>query len=194
MNLSLQICKAFNRHAKTYAKHSIVQKEIGSQMLKRLAYFNIKPKNILDLGCGNAFCSAKLNKLYKDARVIGVDFSSQMLQEASIKSTSNLMLCCANILQLPFAANTFDLIFSNQVLHWVNPYTQFLQEAYRVLKPNGCLLFSTLGPDSFMELNKAWKEVDTFAHAHEFLDMHTIGDELLKLNFLDPVMDKEEIT
>jgi malonyl-CoA O-methyltransferase len=51
-----------------------------------------------------------------------------------------------------------------------------------------------LGPDTFTELRQAFQRVDSFAHVNDFVDMHDIGDGLLKASFADPVMDMEHLT
>lgn len=190
MSLNEAVCKAFNRKASTYKEHALMQKEVGKRMLERLTYFKIEPKRILDLGCGNSYFSSQLQVLYPKAIVVGVDFAFHMLIKTKAQSP---FICCANILQLPFEAESFDFIFSNQVIHWVDPYSELLQEMHRILSPGGCFLFSTLGPNSFQELNQAWAQADRFVHAHDFPDMHDVGDELMKQSFLDPVMDRDEI-
>lgn len=191
MNSNEKVCKAFNRRASTYAKYALMQQEVGNRMLERLNYFKINPKRILDLGCGNGYFSSKLKLLYPHAVVIGADFALNMLMEEKSQAT---LACCANILHLPFESESFDFIFSNQVIHWADSYSELFQEMHRVLTPGGCFLFSTLGSESFKELNQAWAKADLFVHAHDFPDMHDIGDELMNQNFLDPVMDRDEIS
>ena len=61
------------------------------------------------------------------------------------------------------------------------------------MKVGACLMFSTLGPDTFRELTKAWENIDNYAHVNLFTDMHNIGDILLQEYFLDPVVDAEYI-
>jgi malonyl-CoA O-methyltransferase len=68
------------------------------------------------------------------------------------------------------------------------------REMNRVMKVNGCLLFSTLGPDTFKELNQAWAGINDHAHVNVFSDMHDIGDVLMAEHFLEPVMDMEYLT
>ncbi|NBC15183.1 MAG: malonyl-[acyl-carrier protein] O-methyltransferase BioC, partial [Gammaproteobacteria bacterium] len=64
----------------------------------------------------------------------------------------------------------------------------------RVLRPGGLLLFSTFGPDTLSELRAAWAAVDQGEHVSPFLDMHDIGDALVRARFADPVMDVERMT
>ena len=96
--------------------------------------------------------------------------------------------------QMPFADGVFDLIFANQTLHWETPMSNVLREISRVMNYDGCLLFSTLGPDTFLELAQAWSSADKHAHTNSFMDMHDLGDVLMKECFIDPVVDQERLT
>ena len=55
-------------------------------------------------------------------------------------------------------------------------------------------MFTTLGPDTFLEIRQAWQGVDDYSHVNTFPDLHAVGDELLNTGFAEPVMDMERIT
>ena len=65
-----------------------------------------------------------------------------------------------------------------------------LRELHRVLRVDGLLMFSTLGPDTLAELRAAAGA----GRVHEFADMHDLGDLLTQVGFAEPVMDMERIT
>ena len=74
-------------------------------------------------------------------------------------------------------------------------------EWQRVLKVNGLLMFSTLGPDTLKELQRrvrAKRKRRTASrrseHTIEFVDMHDLGDMLVESGFEIPVMDQEVLT
>jgi malonyl-CoA O-methyltransferase len=98
------------------------------------------------------------------------------------------------MMQLPFRSGAFDLVFANQVIHWSTPLDVVIRELNRILIPGGCLMFSTLGPDTFLELRAAFRAVDAYGHVNDFLDMHDVGDCLLREQFQDPVVDMEVLT
>ena len=54
----------------------------------------------------------------------------------------------ADFSALPFAAGAFEFIWSNLALHWHSRPDLVFPEWQRVLKVNGLLMFSTLGPDT----------------------------------------------
>ncbi len=63
-----------------------------------------------------------------------------------------------------------------------------------MLRPEGLFIFSTLGPDTLKELRLSWAKVDEKVHVNAFLDMHDVGDALVRAGFDAPVLDVERIT
>jgi malonyl-CoA O-methyltransferase len=63
-----------------------------------------------------------------------------------------------------------------------------------VLRPGGLLLFSTFGPDTLKELRAAWRAADGHTHVSRFIDMHDLGDALVRAGLGEPVMDMEHLT
>ena len=62
-------------------------------------------------------------------------------------------------------------------------------------------MFSSFGPDTLKELRESWHTADTDSgnnnersHVNDFIDMHDIGDALLRAGLSDPVMDVDNIT
>jgi malonyl-CoA O-methyltransferase len=197
MNVKTEICNSFNNHATEYEQAARIQYEIGERLIERLQYLKINPKFVLDVGSGTGQFTQRLKKIYPQAMVIGLDIAFSMLLQGKSKQRwwkKKPILINGDMLSLPFSAGVFDLIFSNQVFHWATTLKSLMGELYRVLNKDGCLMFSTLGPDTFVELKKSWATVDGYAHTNEFADMHDVGDALLKEYFLDPVMDMEKLT
>ncbi len=196
MNQKTEIGNAFNAHAADYAKAAKVQHEIGERLFERLHYLKIKPRYILDTGCGPGVFSQRLKKLYPQAQIIGLDLAYAMLSHAKARQSwrQKWGLVNADMMALPFPDGLFDLVFANQVIHWGNPLSDVMGEINRVMNPGGCLMFSTLGPDTFCELRRAFAMTDQHAHVNDFPDMHDVGDCLMAGYFLDPVMDMEMLT
>ncbi|MCW8409693.1 malonyl-ACP O-methyltransferase BioC [Legionella sp. PATHC035] len=193
MAVIYEISKTFNQHASEYELAAKVQQEIGVRLLERLQYLNIKPQRILDLGCGPGFFTYELTKIYPKAQIVGLDLAQFMLIQAQKKQgwLRKWPLVAADMQNMPFVTGAFDLIFANQVIHWGSALTPVFRELNRVMKANGCLMFTTLGPDTFKELKQAWTGVNHYAHVNEFADMHDVGDCLMAEHFLEPVMDME---
>lgn len=195
MTINTEICNAFNAHAMDYDQAAIVQKEIGDRLFERLDYLKMKPRFVLDLGCGTGYFSKKLKQRYPKALVVGLDLAWMMLKQVRKRQSilSSWPLVHANMTSLPFSSGVFDLVFANQVIHWANPLSSVMSEINRILNVDGCFMFSTLGPDTFQELRTAWSQVHQYAHTNDFMDMHDLGDILLAEHFIDPVVDMEKL-
>ena len=191
---------SFEKAAAGYDDAAILQREIGNRLLDRLDYIRFQPQRILDVGAGTGDCSFYLADFYKKTDVIALDFATAMLQQAKQKRSwkqrlsSRYKFITADAYQLPLVDNSVDMIFSNLALQWCTDLEQVFKEFRRVLKPNGMLLFSTFGPDTLKELRTCWQQVDDYAHINDFVDLHLVGDAMVKSGFSDPVMDMEMIT
>lgn len=183
-----EIIRDFNQAALTYDESAILQRETAERLIERLAMTHVTPQTILDLGAGTGYLSSLIKAHFSQAQLIAVDVAPQMLHITKQKN-GDLSCVCADAYSLPFANASIDLIVSNMLLHWLPLDKTLYQEFHRVLRPNGLLLFSTLGPDTLCELRQSWQCVDNDEHVHDFVDMHHIGDVLVQTQFSDPVME-----
>lgn len=190
------IIKSFNNASESYDDAAFFQKEIATRLFDRLQLIRIAPKYILDLGAGTGFSTRFLEQHYRSAKIIGLDFAEQMLLKAKKHKRwfDRKTFICADADLLPFANDSFDLVFSNLMLQWSQDSEHTMAEIHRVLKPNGLLLFSSLGRDTLFELRETWAKIDTEIHVHSFHDMHFLGDILQQLKFKDAVVDMEFVT
>ncbi len=188
--------RAFAKAADSYDAAAVLQHEIGQRMLDRLDYVKLKPRRILDIGCGTGVATKKLLRRYPKAEVLALDFALPMLEHTRRRGRwlRRPRCLCADLDQLPLAAQSVDLVFSNAAIQWSADPAGAIAEMHRVLRPGGLLMFSSFGPDTLHELRAAWGEVDGRAHVHGFVDMHDYGDMLLAAGMADPVMDAERIT
>lgn len=197
INLSKNASRRFfARAASRYDDAAVLQREVANRVLERIdAIKELAPQVILDLGCGTGYALKPLGEKYPEAAVIGIDLAFPMLTVARqpLLATDQTHLLCTDAELLPLADNSVDLVISNLTLQWCNP-VQVFDECYRVLRPGGLFLFTTFGPGTLAELREAWTQVDDHPHVHDFVDIHDIGDLLLKARFTDPVMDMDTLT
>ena len=187
--------RSFDRAAKTYDGAAVLHGEVRDNLLERLGLTTLEPRIVLDAGAGTGHGSRALKRRYPQALVLALDFSSQMLLAAG-KQRSWLRpfeRVRADAGLLPFGDASVDLIVSNLMLQWCDPDAVFA-EFRRVLAPKGLLAFSALGPDTLRELRIAWSQVDAHIHVHQFIDMHDLGDALVRAGFSAPVLDVERFT
>lgn len=191
-----RVRQAFDKAADSYDEAAVLQKEVCTRLLEKLDVVRLSPEWILDAGTGTGEAVKTLQKKYKKAELVLFDLSEAMLQKA-VKQGAFLRKphqVCGNIESLPFADQSFDLLFSNLAMQWCNDLGAALVEFKRVLKPGALLQFATFGPDTLKELRASWKKVDEAVHVNSFIDMHDIGDALLQAGFAEPVMESEIIT
>jgi malonyl-CoA O-methyltransferase len=187
--------RSFDRACKTYDASAVLQGEVRERLLERLDLVALAPRVVLDAGAGTGHASRALKRRYPAARVLAVDSALGMLRSAARQESwfRPFFRICADAVRLPLAEGSVDLILSNFLLPWLDPDAVFA-EFRRVLAPRGLLSFTSLGPDTLRELRLAWAQVDSSSRVHTFIDMHDIGDALVRAGFSAPVLDVERYT
>jgi malonyl-CoA O-methyltransferase len=187
--------RSFDRAARTYDDAAVLHAEVRENLLERLRLTTLKPRVVLDAGAGTGHASRALKRRYPKALVVALDSSRKMLIEAKRQQSwvHPFERVCADAELLPLADGSVDLIVSNLLLQWCNPDAAFA-EFRRVLAPHGLLSLSAFGPDTLRELRTAWQQVDSHSHVHQFIDMHDLGDALVRSGFAAPVLDVERFT
>ena len=193
--------RAFDRAADRYDDAAVLQREVGDRMLSRLEYVRIDPGLILDAGSGTGKGRRDLSARFPRAEVVELDLSCAMLERARPQhpwwkrpfSAAPLQVC-GDIERLPFRSASLGMIWSNLALQWCGDLDAAFSRFSGALETGGLLMFSTFGPDTLKELRGAFSGMDGHVHVNRFIDMHDIGDALLRAGFADPVVDMECIT
>ena len=104
-------------------------------------------ETVLDIGCGagvDAIIAAKM--VGPSGRVTGIDLVPEMLararENARLARVANVTFQESSGEQLPFPANSFDVVISNGVFNLVVDKAKALGEVFRVLKPGGRFLLA----------------------------------------------------
>jgi malonyl-CoA O-methyltransferase len=192
--------KRVRRYAARVARHydqaAWLPRRIADALMEHLQPVRIQPQRILDVGAGTGICSAHLARHYRTARVMALDCSLAMLRVArghGPRWFSRRAHVCGDAEALPLSDASIDLLVSSLMLPSCPSPDAALAEFRRVLRPGGLLMFASLGPDTLRELRESWMAVDTRVHVHAFVDMHDLGDALLRAGLCDVVMDSERI-
>lgn len=187
------VARVFDSAAGTYAEAGVVARVARDQLLERLDVVTLVPQVVLDAGCGDGQALAGLRARYPSAQMLAVDLSAGMIERARrVDDTVDCQVGDLHELALP--TGSVDLVFCNQVLPWCYDSEKVLAEFRRVLRPGGLLHFSTLGPDTLIELRRAFARLDDDIHVHYFFDMHDVGDAMGRAGLAEPVMDMERLT
>ena len=134
---------------------------------------------ILDMGCSVGISSEFLKNSFRGAsRVVGVDLSPYFVAMAAYRADRfdyNIEYMHANAESVPLDDETFDLVTCNFLLHEVpyKPTHKILEEAYRLLKPNGILAIVDIDPDHLknqLTVNRfrRWAFEVTEPHIYEY--------------------------
>ncbi|RYY73557.1 MAG: malonyl-[acyl-carrier protein] O-methyltransferase BioC [Gammaproteobacteria bacterium] len=162
-----QVAYSFSRAAKTYDSVANLQRYVGNLLLG-IADKNANAEIVLDLGCGTGYFTPKLQEMYPESFIVGVDIAEGMLRVAGENHRNQQNWLCADADFLPLASDLVDIIFSNFALQWCTDLPHLFKEIKRILKPGGKCVFTSLGPATLHELKTAWSKVDSHVHVNQF--------------------------
>lgn len=197
MNLRTEdVKRRFDRVAGSFDNFDFVHAATRDGLLARLEPIRVDAKTVLDLGCATGSACMPLARRFRGARLIAIDLSAAMLQAVRQKQSwrRRFSLLQADARAIPLPNHSIDVVFSNQLLPWIDDPGAVFSEVNRVLRDNGLFLFASLGPDSFSELREAWLGVDAGSHVSTFPDMHELGDDAVRAGLRDPVLDVDRLT
>lgn len=97
--------------------------------------------SLLDCGCGPGSITMGFAEKLFPGKVVGIDIQGEQLayarKVAAEKKISNIEFQQADALLLPFADQSFDIIYANALLSHLQDPMPAIKEWQRVLKPNG---------------------------------------------------------
>ncbi len=191
-----RVRRSFGRAAASYDAAAVLQARVRDELLDRLDVVRLEPAMVLDLGAGTGQASLALKRRYRGSEIVALDLSPGMLRQATRRQTllRRFRRVCADAAALPLHAASADLVLSSLMLQWCNDPDAVFRECRRVLRPGGLLSFATFGPDTLVELRRAWGAADGHTHVNRFIDMHDLGDALVRAGLAEPVLDVERIT
>ena len=96
-----------------------------------------KQLKIIDMGCGTGAFTGKF--LNYDFELCGIDISQASIERARERYPSITFKVC-DIENTGLENESFDVIFLSGVLHHFPDFTKVVNECYRILKKDGCLL------------------------------------------------------
>ncbi len=103
-------------------------------------------RRVLDVGCGPAVIAAEVARQLDHSEVIGIDLSDARLVEArkQLNGRPNLSMQKGSATSLPFADESFDLVYSRFLLEYLPDRQEAVAEMARVCRPGGRVLLQDL--------------------------------------------------
>lgn len=117
---------------------------------------DLRGKTFLDLGCGYGWHCMYAAE-HGAAKVLGIDVSSLMIEEARHRHESTVIdYRTCDLCSYEFPERTWDIVFSNLALHYVEDLDAVCQKTYRTLKPGGVFLFNIEHPVFTAGVRQEW--------------------------------------
>lgn len=147
----------------------------------------VRDKRILDFGCGDGRYAFHLAELGA-SEVVGIDVSPAMIEIAN-RELQNRKIKKVKFLEadgnnLTFGDNSFDIVFSNFVIHHFEKTLKPLQEIFRVLDKNGYFL-GTFNTAEIGDIKLFNTEIPLRLGKQNFVVVHNFikSDNEVKQNF-----------
>lgn len=122
---------------------------------KLLSFIPSKQGNMLDVACGKGETAKYLLKYYDARNITGINLSEKQLATCRQKVSGGtfLRMDAAN---LNFADNSYDNIICLEAVFHFHTREKFLQEACRVLKPQGTLVLTDILLTEWGKQHRLW--------------------------------------
>lgn len=186
--------KAYERWAGKYDKDYLRNPAIvaESNLISLLA--PLKSDMILEIGCGTGRLTIPISK--KCMKVIGIDFSENMLKVAREKSDryKNIEYLKADARKrLPFGNSSFDKVIVPLAINHIQDLGSFFREIHRLLSVRGILVFDDINPDgsvhpvfrdTIFQLSQRGKKI-FYHHSMDSIvnTLHKVGFEIEQIKF-----------
>lgn len=149
-------------NADDYAKNSSAQLQWAKELIEKLSLLG--NETLLDIGCGDGKITAEFASILKNGSVLGIDSSKTMVELARKTFPAveypNLEFKAMDATAINLN-HSFDVVFSNAVLHWITDHVLVLKGVRNHLKPHGKLLFQMGGKGNAKELLLIIEEIIT---------------------------------
>lgn len=103
--------------------------------------------NILDLGCDDGSWTVRLGEKYQKPSLYGVEVVRERFRKAQDKGISIKSFDLNE--KFDFEDEYFDIVHSNQVIEHLYDTDNFISEVFRILKPGGYFIVSTVSLSSW---------------------------------------------
>jgi SAM-dependent methyltransferase len=154
-------------------------------------------REVLNAGCGIGVGSVYVARKH-NCRVVGVDISEKMVEWSRLRASEGRVedrveFQVADVLELPFEADRFDVVFCESVIAFVEDRRRAIQECVRVTKPGGYVglnetFWIEAPPPETAAQVRAWvgPDIPTAATWQALWEASGLQDRVVKLCQIDP--------
>ncbi|MDX2129948.1 MAG: class I SAM-dependent methyltransferase [Chloroherpetonaceae bacterium] len=189
--MAIYTSMSFKEIAKHYNAINFIPEKSATEIGECIRDLIGRESHLLDMGAGAGRISVSIAKA--GARVTALDIEPEMLAVAGELAASMnipITLVEGDVTTLPFASNSFDAVFTSNVLHLVSNWKTSLREVQRVLKPGGLFIQGRdwLSPNAFAsEMKMEFRKIVALLNPEMlptaaagpmlFQELHLIGAE-----------------
>lgn len=143
--------------ATKYARVSTPQREWSDAVLARLDLDGTE--TVMDAGCGSGDVTAHLLEKLPEGRVVAVDGSPSMLEQAKqTLGTDRVRFLCQDLSELR-VDEPVDHAFSNATFHWIPDHDLLFSRLLQAIRPGGMLVAQCGGRGNVAEIVSALERV-----------------------------------
>ncbi|MEP7100493.1 MAG: biotin synthase [Burkholderiales bacterium] len=175
--------------------------EIARRMGEKLEVILLQPERVVDWWSALGVGGALLEAAYPKARQLRVEPDATWVERSRVAAQRPWWTAArwtGGELSVATEADEIapgaGLIWANMMLHAVVDPVALIERWHGLLRVDGFVMFSCLGPGTLRELRTLYARLGWPAPTPGFVDMHDLGDMLVQAGFADPVMDQETLT
>ena len=189
------VARSFSRGAQNYDLYAQIQHRVVDHLCSMIGENIINAESILDLGCGTGRLLQYCNEVNPNAKLTGLDISSEML--AQVKFRGMPINCVeAAIESTGLEAGKYDLIVSSSALQWTQPVLAAAEIA-RLSAYNGKVVISWFSFGTLSSWRELWGGVHRpLLESDQWLDaFKTVGFKVTQVDsqrYVDQMTDFEE--
>lgn len=159
------VAQRFGSSSQLYDETVFIQPIVAKNLMADLV---LKPKTILEIGCGTGGLSAWLLKKFPGAKLVLSDISPQMLSVCQKNIREQAVYRVIDVENIPKDIGSFDLIVSSLALQWASNLPFVLKSLVDLLNPHGTLCFSLLGNENFKEWRSILEKNSVLSGLHDY--------------------------
>lgn len=190
--------EGYQRWAPHYSVESNPIKNLSNDTIQRFLP-DLAGKSVLDAGCGAGYFCTIAQKA-RASRILGIDFSSHMLEEAKRNCPSGEFQRI-DIANEAIQENDFDVVILALVLGHIQNINSTLSNLARVLRPGGTFILSDFHPSLTLKKAKRTFKDETgklFEIQHHLHPLGEISETLLQSDvtleeLVEPVWNHEPV-
>lgn len=141
-----QSVRFWDKIAARYSKKPVADEAVYQEKLRLTRQYFTADMQVLEFGCGTG--STAISHAPFVARVRATDISARMIEIAQAKAAaagvSNVNFVQETLSETPLAHESLDVVLGLSVLHVMDDWRDAINRAYKLLKPGGVFVSSTM--------------------------------------------------